>query len=260
MPVLPPHRPNIGIEAAYRRALITLIRDMSDSVKKAVLDTYSKNEPAIVAMDASPSDTLRIILKKLSRRWIKEFDELSDKMAKHFATTVAKRSDASLRSALKKHGMSIEFRPTPAMKDIMGATVNQNVGLIKSIPQKYLESVEGMVMRSVQVGGDLHKLSKDLEKTYGVTKKRAALIARDQNIKATSAMNRARQLELGITEAIWSHSHAGKEPRPTHVKNNGKKFNVTTGWYDPAVKEYIQPGQLINCRCTCRSIIPGLSK
>ena len=255
--VLPPIRYNIGIEVAYRRKLTALIKQMNDAVRKAVLDTYSENEPKI-AMDATPSEQLRLILKKISKRWIKEFDELSDKMAKHFATDVAKRSDASLRNALRKHGMAIEFKPTAAMKDVMGATVQQNVSLIKSIPEQYLKGVEGMVMRSVQVGGDLQKLSEDLQKTYGVSKRRAALIARDQNIKATSAMNRARQLEIGVEEAIWVHSHAGKEPRPTHVKNNGKRYDVKKGWYDPAVKDHIFPGQLINCRCTSRSVIPGL--
>lgn len=114
-------------------------------------------------------------------------------------------------------------------------------------------------MRSVQRGGDMGQLSKELQKEFGVTKLRAALISRDQNIKATSAFTRARQIELGITEAVWMHSHAGKEPRPTHVKMNGKRYNVTEGMYDPAEKRNISPGELINCRCTSKSVIAGFS-
>jgi SPP1 gp7 family putative phage head morphogenesis protein len=141
----------------------------------------------------------------------------------------------------------------------MRATVNANVALIKSIPQQYLHQVEGMVMRSVQEGRNLGDLSKDLQKQFGVTKRRAALIARDQNNKATAALSRVRQLDLGIEQAIWMHSGAGKHPRPTHVRNNGKKYNIAKGWFDPAVKRFIHPGTEIDCRCVSRPVIPGFS-
>ena len=67
-------------------------------------------------------------------------------------------------------------------------------------------------------------------------------------------MTNARQADLGIREAIWMHSHAGKKPRPEHVKMDGKTYNITKGMWDR-----IFPGELINCRCTGRPIIPGLS-
>ena len=116
-------------------------------------------------------------------------------------------------------------------------------------------------MRSVQTGRDLGQLTDDLREQFGVTKRRAAFIARSQNNLATAAMTRARQVELGITEAIWMHSGGGKEPRPTHL-NAGReraRFDVAKGWYDPAVKEHIWPGQLPNCRCVSRSVIAGFS-
>jgi uncharacterized protein with gpF-like domain len=90
-----------------------------------------------------------------------------------------------------------------------------------------------------------------------VTRKRAALISRDQNSKATSALHKARQLELGIEEGIWMHSHGGKKPRPSHLKNDGKKYDIKKGWYDPDAKQWVQPGELISCHCVGRSIIPG---
>jgi hypothetical protein len=76
-------------------------------------------------------------------------------------------------------------------------------------------NIEGLVMRSVQTGRDLGQLMKDLQEQFGVTRRRAAFVARDQNNKATASMTRARQHEPGITQAIWVHSGAGKHPRPT---------------------------------------------
>ena len=87
----------------------------------------------------------------------------------------------------------------------------------------------------------------------------AALIARDQNNKATATITRARQEDLGITHAYWIHSNGGKKPRPSHVKAGQEKtvYEVSKGWFDPDEGEYIWPGMLINCRCVCKAILPS---
>ncbi len=55
------------------------------------------------------------------------------------------------------------------------------------------------------------------------------------------------------------HSRAGKEPRVTHLKMNGKLYELSKGMFDPdpQVQKYVLPGELINCRCTKRVYIPG---
>jgi SPP1 gp7 family putative phage head morphogenesis protein len=144
---------------------------------------------------------------------------------------------------------------------VVDATVAENVSLIRSIPEKYLGDVQTSVMQSVKAGRDLATLSKDLRKNYGVSYRRAALIARDQNNKATSALMRVRQVDLGLEKGVWLHSHAGKEPRPTHLANHGKKFDLKEGWFDPdpRVRKRILPGELINCRCVWKPVVPGLT-
>jgi SPP1 gp7 family putative phage head morphogenesis protein len=141
----------------------------------------------------------------------------------------------------------------------MQATINEQVSLIKSIPSQYFTQIEGVVMRSVQTGRDLGQLTKDLQEQFGVTRRRAATIARSQNNIATSSMTRARQDALGITEGTWVHSGAGKHPRPTHVAMSGKRFNLKKGMYDSAVKRWILPAQEPGCRCIWRPVIAGFS-
>ncbi|MDR1312002.1 MAG: phage head morphogenesis protein, partial [Burkholderiaceae bacterium] len=92
------------------------------------------------------------------------------------------------------------------------ATVQANVALIRSIPSQYFVEVSGEVWRAVQNGHDLGTLSRQLHERYAVTRKRAAFIARDQASKANAVMKARRYDELGITEAKWRHSGAGKEP------------------------------------------------
>lgn len=242
---------------AYRVKLEKLIAAMHKSIMYWVASAYKNNEPVIAQDAATPASILRIAVSKLVRRWQRRFDVAAKELAEYFTDDVSERTDARMKRILQDGGFSVKFKMTEAQKDIARATVNANVSLIKSIPQQYLRNVEGIVMRSVQTGRDLGQLSKDLQKQFGVTKRRAALISRDQNNKATSAFQRARQQELGITRAVWMHSHAGKEPRPTHVKMDGKSYDINKGMWDADEKAWIFPGQLINCRCTSRSVVPG---
>lgn len=258
--LLRPVHPNAGIEADYRRKLDALIAEMAGSVQYWIESAYRNNEPQI-AQDETPADAMRRAMKKLSTRWLKRFDKISLKLADYFAKSVEKRSSASLRKALKDGGFTVEFKMTPAMRDIVDATVHANVALINSIPEQYLAQVEGIVMRSVQTGRDLGQVTKDLQEQFGVTRRRAALIARTQNNMATSAMSRARQLEVGLEEAVWVHSGGGHEPRPTHLAAGRERvrYKIAEGWLDPAIGEHIQPGSLPNCRCIGRPVVKGFS-
>ena len=234
---------------------------MAASVDYWLKATYRKNEDRIVAEDESPADALRRSMKDLAKRWTAKFDDMSVNMAEYFTQSVEKRSTAAMKKILADGGWTVRFVMTPAMKDIADATVHANVALIKSIPEKFLADVEGSVMRSVQAGRDLGSLTEDLQKHYGVTRRRAAFIARDQNNKATAAFKRARELELGIEENEWLHSHGSREPRPTHVEAGRKRtrYKVATGWYDPAAGRHIQPGELPGCKCVGRPVIKGFS-
>lgn len=257
---LRPIHPNAGIRAAYQKKLLALVDEMIASYRYWIEAAYKKNPPAI-AQDETPSKELERALRRLAKRWNKNFDEASKELAKYFATRVEARSRTALRKILKDGGWTVKFTMTPGMRDVLNATVEENVALIKSIPQHFHTQVQGLVMRSVVAGRDLAPLTRELQKQFGVTRRRAVLIASDQNNKATASLTRARYIDLGIEEAVWLHSHGGKEPRPTHLKNNGKKFNVAEGWYDPdpRVKRHIQPGELINCRCVCKPVVKGFS-
>lgn len=220
------------------------------------LSANYKASGAAVAMDASPAVIMRDAMLKLAGRWTKSFDIVAQKLSQRFAGDTLKNTDVSLHNALESAGFTVEFKMTAPMNNALQATITENVGLIRSIPEKYFTEVEGLVMRSVSRGRDLSYLTEQLEKRYGITRRRAALIARDQNNKATSVMQAARQKSLGITEGIWRHSHAGKEPRPSHVKADGQKFDLSKGLYLDGM--WVMPGEEINCRCTWSPVIPGL--
>lgn len=258
-----PIRPSAAIEANYRARLDALIECLHRSLKRWIIAEYRRSQPAIVglAQDRSPAETLRATMQRLSRRWTRLFNAAAPKMASYFARSTQRRTDAAMKSILRKGGISVKFQMGKAAEDVLAATINENVALIKSIAQQHLTQVEGIVMRGVQAGRDLHTIAAGLEDQLGVSKRRAAFISRDQSNKATGNIQRVRAMEIGIKQGIWVHSAGGKVPRRSHVKAGREKvkFDLSTGWYDPEVKKNIIPGELINCRCVFRMDVPGFS-
>jgi len=247
--------PNDGSRQRYLRRMLALIREMADSVTYW-LEAQRKAAPPILATDALPSAEMQAEVQRLFEQWRKRFEVEAPKMAGAFVRSQFSATNSAMRQALKDAGWSIQFTMTPAMRDAFEASLAENVGLIKSIPARYLQEVEGIVMRNYAAGRDLKSMAAEIRGRYKVAANRAVLIARDQSNKTNAVVQAARQTELGITEGIWLHSHAGKTPRPTHVAMNGKRYLISKGMYDSAVKKWIHPGELVGCRCVGRSVLP----
>lgn len=256
--------PNAGLEAWLRKRLEREIAAMDRSIRWWVRAAYREQYPRIevasdsgLAQDAAPADLLQKVLAALRRRWGKRFDELGEEIAEKFAKRAGDQTDAAMTAALRAAGIRVKFQASQAQQDQLAAVVHENVSLIKSIPERYLTSVEGAVMRSIQGGRDLGTLTTELKAAYGVTHRRAAFIALDQNNKSTAFLTRTRQTELELFFAQWVHSGAGKYKRASHVKASQEKvvYDVRVGWLDPATGKRIWPGTEPGCRCTSRSII-----
>ena len=255
--LLTPTRPNLGLEHDYRCRLEDWLEVLHCSIRHWLLAQYRRTPPELAQDIELPASDIKDELSRLGDRWLKKFDDLAPDLARYFATRVEERSRVMLQTSLKKAGFTVPFSMSRATQDVFQATLQEQVNLIKSIPQQYLTQVASIVNQGVQVGRDAHVIAKQLEEQYGVTKRRAALIARDQNNKATATITRVRQLEAGIRTARWLHSGGGAHPRPEHVAYSGKEYDIEKGaWVDG---EWIWPGIKINCRCTSQAIVVGFS-
>lgn len=250
-----PVHANKGVELQYKRALDKLVDEMANSIEYWIEAAYKNNTPEM-AMDALPSQVLARRLQEVGKRWIKRFDDMAATIAERFIQSGKKATDSSLQQSFKDAGWTVQFKPTKAIRDAMNASIQENISLIRSIPQKYLTNVEGTVMRGFSRGRDLKQISDELQRHYGVTKRRAAFIALDQSNKLSATVTQARRIELGLFEAEWLHSNAGKHPRPSHVKAGKERlrFDIRQGAYIDG--KYIQPGFEPGCRCVSRTVLP----
>lgn len=216
--------------------------------------------PSGIAYDSSPAVELTKVIKRLRNYFNTHFQEMEEKVSKKFASLAEKGAAVSLKSILKEEGFTVDFRMTRQLNDILQATVAENVNLIKSIHTMYFDQVQTVIMQAVKNGRDMEYIRKELTERFGVSERKAKIIARDQTNKAMQTISRARALETGITQARWVHIPGAKTSRETHKHFDGKPFDLNKGMYDKDVNKWVMPGELINCNCRFRLIVPSVEK
>lgn len=143
------------------------------------------------------------------------------------------------------------FIDEPWLEDQLKLFSSQNAQLITSIPDEELERVAGIVERGLQSGDRISEIEKHIQKSFGITHRRAKLIARDQTTKLNASLTKLRQQEAGVTEYVWQTS-GDERVRPTHKENDGKVFK----WDKPPKTGH--PGTEINCRCVALPVLDDL--
>lgn len=264
---------NAGLHRAYADKLTTLVRELSDSVSYWLLAEYRRQLPRVRRMestpvtaltarpparDASPARDLLTRLRQQARRWRKRFDERAQAYADWFAGRALQTTTAAARMSLSDAaGFAVPMTMSRNVSNVVQAVAAENVSLIKSIASQYFTEIEGLVLRSVRAGRDIAGLSGDLEKRYGITRRRALTIARDQNNKASAAIARARMQDAGVRLGVWRHSGRSRHPRKSHKAADGLVFDLSEGMFLDG--KLIFPGQEINCGCRFEPVIerPG---
>ena len=256
--VLPPVVPNAGVGAVYRSRLTRAIERMNNSLSYWLRARWEED----------PVAASRVIttMRELGKRWQSSFDELAPDVAGQWGARAAHHTTSRMEQLLHDAGWSVNFRVSPQVQGVMNAAVTENVGLIKSIASQHLQKVEGVVLRNVQKGSDLHTMTTELHDQFDIPLKRAAFIARDQNSKMTAVITKARQQQAGIKRAIWMHSGINA---PGHFRPEHRAFS--RGEHTPGAKgpvyvvedgaylegRWTHPGFEINCRCTSRPLLEG---
>lgn len=258
---LKPVRPSAALQAWYRRRLQDLVHDMSRSMLLHIRTAWGTAPPDIgFAADASPTDTLERAMAKWGKRAIKRFDAASDEIARLFATRARRDFDLRFRRILREAGVTVQFKPTAQMTEAYRTVIAQQVALIRSIPQKFLTDVQTSVWQAVMKGSDMAGLEREIRRNYGMSWRRAAMIATDQTHKARAVFEETRRAEIGIEEAEWVHTGAAHEPRPEHVRwgRQRKRYKIKQGMWSDVDNAWVWPGTAIRCHCVSRSIFPGV--
>jgi hypothetical protein len=155
------------------------------------------------------------------------------------------------------------------LQDFIQRFIQKNVQLIRSVATDQLTRMEQVVARSTGGQARVETLRNEIQATFNVTRARAALIARDQTLKANSELIQLRQQQAGVTEYIWTTSRDERvrgRPGGKWAKSQANHWDLDgtrQSWLVPPVTNPVtgarnHPGQDYQCRCTATPIVDHL--
>ena len=244
-------KPDVQAGVSYNADLQRIVRQINKDVKHVV----KLAEPPGYVRD-SWVDTLSNQIANIRTRWTSSaFNAFANQIATKFVQT-------SNRTNARKNGTDFGinvYSESPELVDNLRLSVAANVSLIESIPEQYLTQVESIVMSNARAGNRPSVISKQLVKQFGITERRAKMIARDQTAKLNGDLNRIRQTDAGFPYFFWSTSNDERvrdrhDDIADHVTQYGKGVYR---WDNPPLSSEgvpIIPGSDYSCRCIARPV------
>lgn len=146
-------------------------------------------------------------------------------------------------------------------EQIMNAVINENLALIKSIPQEVLKEMQVVLSQGI-ISGNQKELVKNLKRIKDVSKDRAVFIARDQIHKAVESFKQVQNTALGIEYYEWLTADDERVSSGVggHSQNNKRIFKYGSNeaiisWSSKRGFYYGKPGDRPNCRCIAVGVI-----
>lgn len=240
----------LGAEMAYQRDLLEITRMARAIVHRVLMPELPRifaEAQALTRTDEDRADDYALILSRVFGEIRLQFEQVFTPQARAAARRSGQRVAETNGRELEKQVRSVLgidiMQNESWLGSFIDSFVQQNVGLIESIPKRYFADIEQLVKESALNGDRPEALSQDLEERYGVSESRARLLARDQIGKLNGDITQVRQTKLGITSYTWST--AGDERvRESHRAHEGNVY----AWDDPPA-DTGKPGDDYQCRC-----------
>lgn len=246
-----------------------MIQHVNDKVKmlfrsEDMTAHIAELHPQETGQDASVGSQARILTNAFKKQFDKLFGSLSVTLAADMVADINQNSQQQAQSSLADVGATLAIDPAQlgaANIEILKASVATAVNFIQSIPEKYLNSVNDAVLKSITTGNGLQDLQPFLDKFGNQTKNWAKNTALDQTRKTFNNLNLGRMTKIGVKRGEWVHSGGSQHPRPLHEDYDGKSFDLSKGApVGDNGGNYVMTGEEPNCHCTFTPILDDLFK
>ena len=248
----------IGIQ--YNAKLQRLVKQIKADIAKEVMPLVRQLAPeytqdAVATTDAW-SDLISNAMSFLFSKWQNErVSAGASRIAGEFVQSSLKKSERDLK---KSAGIDV-FSGNSVLQDYLKASAQQNTQLIKSIPAKYLEEVQTLVMANMRSGMRPGYIEKALQEQFGVTQRRARFIARDQAGKIQGELAEKQQRGVGFEYFGWEDSDDERVRHWHHeISTRVTAYGVGVYRWDnlPLGPKGtpIKPGSDYACRCIPRPV------
>ena len=224
---LPPTTPSKRAEVYYREALADFIRTM---VNRITTSLSKKNLVDAVAI--SDDDYINSLIEVLASIAGESIEDRAKLLATRFVNTVHYQNKTQFTRNFK-NAFDVDLSSI-IEKEILGDTlsvaIQQNVELIKSIKNDFINDIGSSVFANYKSGFRHGELINEIRARGNVSYSRAKLIARDQTAKVNADFEEERNKKLGFDIYKWKGAGDERE-RESHLVLN----NMLCRYSDPTV-------------------------
>ena len=237
-------------EIDYFRKLMPIVSLINSEFNAIVMPVVSQKSVQKQIVDASALDKITQAFKDFNAEINRRItNENILKIGSDVVIKSVRTNKAIWKTKTKTLGIDIRGKETfYGEQDYIKSRIKTNTSLIKNLSSQYVEELGIDLFNAYEQGKSSKSLAKDVQERYGITARRAKLIARNEVKNTNSQMNLKQAAELGFDEGVWMTVIDGRE-RELHKQHDNKKFKIGVGLSDGnGGKE--EPGDAINCRCT----------
>lgn len=176
-------------------------------------------------------------------------------LGKYFDRTLF-RLDKDINKTIR--GFAIQPTLSPYARARIADEYSKTLHLpIQTFLHKETLELRKQIMERTTQGYRYETLIGEIEKSYGVSQRKAKFLARQETSLLMAKFKQVRYQEVGSQEYIWGcvTGTAQHPVRHYHLLNKGKTFRWDTGAPINAAGVRKNPGQDYNCRCFARPIV-----
>ena len=155
-----------------------------------------------------------------------------------------------------RNRISLESQYTsPGARAALPELIQRDAERIALLTRQHIDAVQEQIAAGLEKGMSVPEMEaqfSDLPFRRDVVHRMAI----DAVNKVQESVKRANDQAMGFTEGVWIHVPGQFESRRSHIKMNGKRFNLQQGMFDPEVNRFIHCAELPYCRCVYRTVIP----
>jgi SPP1 gp7 family putative phage head morphogenesis protein len=242
----------LTVETQYRQEIIEILRYAREQVNsilvpqlQSIIDIYQMSRT--FKKDSAYDDLTELLnsIRTLVQR--KNTKSQVDQLAQNAASATSIFNRRQVTEAYKR-GVGVDpLLNEPWLGEELQSFAFLNSRLITTVPEKYLDDIQQQIFDGMGQGLRASEIASNLVDAYGVSERRAALIARDQIGKLNGNLNMLRNQSLGSTKYVWL-TMGDDRVREEHQGYNGETFE----WANPPADG--NPGSAINCRCVASPV------
>ena len=150
---------------------------------------------------------------------------------------------------------TVGFKLTEDQKETLSKDWGENLTLyVKNFSNEEILSLREKVMENTSQGLRAENLEKIIMQSYGVSRRKAKFLARQETSLLVSKYRETNYTSLGLTRYVWMTSH-DERVRESHKVLNGKIFFFGEPPVINSNGDRRGPGEDYGCRCVVKAIV-----